>query len=255
MEPVLGGDVALRDGEEAREARLARKQVVGAGIEPAGAWVVPDGQEPPLLVVEEAEVHRHGQRPGARRHRVKPLRARRVLVREGEARLADGNQVPGEVAGIHRGEVGRIEDTQVREVVPVHQVSAHLRHALHGGERAFQPLEHGIQRDEREVEGGDRGDQLEADVRGRSARGDDFGWSLLEIVWDEPVRLRRREALEVPPVRLRVPEHGLPLRRLEAKVHPLARLAELECHLGREHPREREHREDDGHLGVVVVGA
>ena len=56
-EPVVGGDVVLRDRHEAGEARLGGEEVVVGGVEGAGAVLVADGEELPLLVEEEAEVH------------------------------------------------------------------------------------------------------------------------------------------------------------------------------------------------------
>ncbi len=60
-EPVLGGHIALGDGEEAREPRFRGQQIVVVGVALPVARQVSDRQELALGVVEEAVVHRYGE--------------------------------------------------------------------------------------------------------------------------------------------------------------------------------------------------
>ena len=70
MEPVLLGQVALGDGEEARQARLRGEQVVIGDVEAARPLGVrrakADGEQAPPGVVEEAKIHGVAERGGAR---------------------------------------------------------------------------------------------------------------------------------------------------------------------------------------------
>ena len=81
MEPVLLGDVAFRDRDEAGQPRLGCEQVIERGIEPRAAELIgepiADRKQLALPVVEETEVHfvevgrgavgerRHSRRAGA----------------------------------------------------------------------------------------------------------------------------------------------------------------------------------------------
>ncbi len=82
-EPVRGGHLAARDGEEARQTGLGREQVVATLVEDAVGDAEPDGEELAGAVEEEGEVHalREGDRGSGQR-----LRApRRRLARERRA--------------------------------------------------------------------------------------------------------------------------------------------------------------------------
>ena len=58
-EPVLGGHIALGDGDEARQPRFGRQQVVEIGIETAVAAAIADGKELAVGIEQKAEFHRH----------------------------------------------------------------------------------------------------------------------------------------------------------------------------------------------------
>ena len=62
-EPVTRRQVALGDGDKAREARFRGQQVVAAFVERAVADHEADREEQPLFVQEEAELHRQGHFP------------------------------------------------------------------------------------------------------------------------------------------------------------------------------------------------
>ena len=59
-EPVLGGDIPFRNGDEAREPRLGREQVVVMRVHLVGGDVVTDEEMSNLGVVEQTEVHLQG---------------------------------------------------------------------------------------------------------------------------------------------------------------------------------------------------
>ena len=73
VEPVLLRHLALRDREEAGDARLGGEQVVARDVEPPRPLgvgeAVADREQPALRVVEEAEVHLRDERLGARGER------------------------------------------------------------------------------------------------------------------------------------------------------------------------------------------
>ena len=62
-EPVPRRQVALGNGDEAREARFRGQQVVAAFVQGAVANHEADGQEQALLVQEETELHRQRHFP------------------------------------------------------------------------------------------------------------------------------------------------------------------------------------------------
>jgi hypothetical protein len=61
-EPVTRGDVALRDGDEAREPRFGGEQVVTGVVERTVRGAIPDRQQLALPVEQEPEFHRARQR-------------------------------------------------------------------------------------------------------------------------------------------------------------------------------------------------
>ncbi|EDT03388.1 hypothetical protein BamIOP4010DRAFT_3075 [Burkholderia ambifaria IOP40-10] len=85
-EPVPRRDIALRDRDETRQARLRRQQVVVARIEPSVGHRVADRQQIPHRVEQKAELHRIGHLQRGIGQRMKTLvqhvrfvrRARRV---------------------------------------------------------------------------------------------------------------------------------------------------------------------------------
>ena len=61
---MLGGQIALGDGDEAREPRFRSQEVVEIGIETAIAVAVADREELTVGIEQEAELHavEHGFR-------------------------------------------------------------------------------------------------------------------------------------------------------------------------------------------------
>ena len=137
VEPVRLRHVALGDGEEAGEPRLGGEQVVERRIEPARVLgvgeAVADREQLPLRVEEEAEVHRVEERGGARRQR------RRDVAQPDRQR----QQRAGQVAAVHRRDVGRRQRRQRPRVVPVEQVAFVPLQPLDGRQRLVDPADAG----------------------------------------------------------------------------------------------------------------
>ncbi len=113
MEPVQLGNVAFRNGDEARQARFGGQEVVVGVVQAARPFgvgeAIADREEVPPRVVEEPEAHAVEQRRRARR---RPLEARAVLRRGGavgQPPQPDGEREERgrEVAAVHRGHVAR----------------------------------------------------------------------------------------------------------------------------------------------------
>ena len=57
-EPMMGGHIALRDRDEAREARFGREQIVIIGIKTAIGDPISDLEKLPFRIEEKIERHR-----------------------------------------------------------------------------------------------------------------------------------------------------------------------------------------------------
>src|SRR5689334_5322746 len=58
IEPVILRDIAARDRDQARNARLRSDKVIVVSIEPARLDVIADVKDMPLWVVKKAKMHR-----------------------------------------------------------------------------------------------------------------------------------------------------------------------------------------------------
>ena len=92
-EPVVHRHVVLGDGDEAGQPRLGREQIVVRAVERVGAALVPDGEQLPLGVEQEAEVHLHRVVVGAVGDR---LQARHQLGRRSAIASASSRSVANE---------------------------------------------------------------------------------------------------------------------------------------------------------------
>ncbi len=101
MEPVVDRDVVLGDRHVAGQPRLGGQEVVVRGVQRVAGELVSDGEERPLPVVEEAEVHRV-----------------RVAARGGGQRLQASDQLRGPWAG--RGERAERGEDPGRRSEPTH---------------------------------------------------------------------------------------------------------------------------------------
>ena len=136
MEPVGFGDVALGDREKARQPRFGGQQVVVRRIATTRPLVVretiADGEQLPLRVVEESEVHaiEQGDGPTGQMVEMQPLQRHRQ--RQERAR---------EVSAVDRRDIGRRKRRQRARVVPVQQVTLEAFQAFDGRERGLDPVE------------------------------------------------------------------------------------------------------------------
>ena len=125
-------------------------------------------------------------------------------------------------------------------------MAAQPAHRGHGRERALEALDHVVSRDESQIERGDRGEQLQAEVGRRRAIGDDGFRRLLKVVGREPLGVLVHEVIEEVPVPLAVAEHRRALRGRELQLGARRGSAEAVGDERRRRPadREREHEEE-----------
>ena len=239
--PVLARHVAPRHGEVRCQPRLARQQVIVTFRPLAAAGVDADVHQPPLRVVERAEVHAVAELPRPRRKLVPPPAAQGVCRRE---------QGGGAVAAVHRGHIQRGHRPQRARVVPVVKMPVPAGQLLHGREHPLRQLQPAPVVDAQRVcaEGGH---EREPHVRRRRAvrrAGRRLG---LHVVRRQVVILCRAERLKILPRRLR-PAQQLALRRARQRRCPgRVRRAERRQHEGTEHPHDaggqpRRARRQDG---------
>ena len=207
MEPVIRGHVVLGDGDEARQPRLGAEQIVVRGVERVGPFVIADGEQLALRIVQEAEIHRHaeGERAiGDRREAAGEGGGQPGGRRRGETPLAHREQMAGEIAAVDRRDVRRLEDVQVVEVVPVVEMPAIASQASHGVDGLLQPRGRIARADEAQFVRAEDGEQVQPDVRRRRAHRHRGHGVVLEVVRRKPVRLRAGEAIEERPVQSRI---------------------------------------------------
>ncbi len=135
------------------------------------------------------------------------------------------DQMTREIAAVHRGDVLRVERPQVLRVVPVVEVAAEALEAAHRLERRLETLD-GVERAEpAEVAGGDRGEQVEAEVRRRRAVRHHRAGIFLEVVRREHVVRGRDEGLEEAPGAARDAAQRAHVRGAERRAAPDRRRA------------------------------
>ncbi len=142
-----------------------------------------------------------------------------------------------------RHEVGR-QDLEGLHLVPVVQVPVPFGQALHGPhDRVAIPHRLG-QRDEPEIARAERGDQLHADVGGRSLVRQAGSRELLVVVGAQPIVFLRGELLEEPPGPAgRQPKQPLVLRGDPPFGGRAGRLADLPRDPGRGEPEGGQHQQ------------
>src|SRR6185503_5964541 len=133
LEPVLRGDVSLRDRNETRKTRFRRQKVVVRGVQPPRTLevreAVSDGKDAAVLVVEKPKVHFLGERlRSIRKGRpsLAPPLLRRFLRRDQPGPPESGgkrHQGTRQVGTVDRGDVPRMEGGQALGVVPVQEVA------------------------------------------------------------------------------------------------------------------------------------
>ena len=119
------------------------------------------------------------------------LRAEARAVHELAARLSQGDQVPGQIAAVHGGNVYRLQRPQVPGVVPIAEVTADAVQCVHGLQRGLEPFR-GVQNpDPTEIMGSHRTEQIETQIGRRGAVGSDRLRVFLKVVRREGMLLAR----------------------------------------------------------------
>ena len=196
--PVPQRRVALRDGEIARQHRLARHQIVEAARAAALGRIPGDGEKGAHAVIEEGKVHRRGQRldlPGQLL----------VALLAGEGRR-DAQPRPA-VAAVHGGEEGRVQRLERARVVPVVKMPPAARQALHRGDQTAQKGKRLRAADHPQVAGRGRAGRRKAHVGGRRAVRRALRRLVLHVVRRQEVVLLAAELRKIAPgVRRALPE-------------------------------------------------
>ena len=159
------------------------------------------------------------------------------------ARVAEHDEVTGEVSAVDRRYVPRLERPEVARLVPVVEVAPEALEAAHAGQCRFEPLD-GFERPEpAEVPRGGRREQIEPDVGGRGTMGHDRLGVFLEIVGRQVVVGGAHECFEEAPraARHRTENPGLARRKTFDRVGR-CRAAQPSGSERREQPQQDERR-------------
>ena len=92
-------------------------------------------------------------------HSRKKARARDLFVGEGEKSLPQGQEVSGQVAAVHAGDIVRPQRLERLRVVPVVEMAAMALQGFHGVHGIGRAFDQSTGRDETEVVGGQVGKQ------------------------------------------------------------------------------------------------
>ena len=111
-------------------------------------------------------------------------------------RAFERQQIAGEIAAVDGRDVRRRERDQANRVVPVVEVSSISRQLQKRRERRFEAADHFGEAEVSKIAGGQRGDQLQADVGRRRTVRDQLFAIFLDVVGDEPVIARPDEVFE-----------------------------------------------------------
>ena len=209
--PVMGMDPVWTDGGPGRDDALrmhdqARQHAFRIGD---GRW-----RRPLCLHQHGAELdHRqrrcvavglrvlecilqHGQGVGQPRER----RGRQDRgIGQRQQALAQGQQVPGKVAAVHRGNIGRRQRLQGLGVVPVVEVPTMARQRIQCVEHQAATLHHATDLQVAEIVGRQVGQQRQPDVGRRGASRHHQRGMLLHVVGRKPVILRAYVSFEEGP--------------------------------------------------------
>ncbi len=153
---------------------------------------------------------------------------------------AQGQQVPGEVAAVHRRDVQRRQRLQALRVVPVVEMTAVARQLLHGHQRVAGAVEQAVDAEETEVEPGQVRQQRHADVGRRGTVGDHRARALLQIVRRQPVVGGADVGLEERPGAPCQLAQKTRLCRRGREGVGLARLADPPRQRGRQQPQQQQ---------------
>ena len=155
-----------------------------------------------------------------------------------------------QIAAVHGRDVARVEGTKIPRVVPVVEMTAKALQAAHRRERRFQSLD-GLQRaGPAEVAGADRRQQVQAEIGGRGAMGQNRPRVLLKVVRRQHVVVRSNERLEVAPGAPRDQSQGAGIRVAERQATlDERRAADPNGNGGRCDPQDHERRRHPPGIG------
>ncbi len=157
---------------------------------------------------------------------------------------AERDQVPGEVAAIHRRHILRLEGPQIAGVVPIVEVPVEALEPGHRRERGLQAVDEAARPDPAEVAGGGDRQQIEADVGRRGAVRDDRTRVFLEVVGRQHVIVCRDEGLEKAPRAAGDEAQGLRVRGGKGRDRDRRRPARPLRRRRRQHPQQQHRRRD-----------
>jgi hypothetical protein len=115
------------------------------------------------------------------------------------ARLSQGDQVSGQIAAVHSGNVDGLQRPEVPRVVPVAEVASDAAQLGHGLERGFEPFRRLQNPNPAEVAGDYRAQEIQTQIRRRGAVGFDGLGVFLKVVRREGMLFPVHERLEKAP--------------------------------------------------------
>ena len=166
-------DQRTRDVQDGFHAFAERRQRFGKSRGPLRDWDEPGGERVErlgeLLSSHQSRVPPVGERAGAAfelQQRVldssEPLGTEHGTVDRLSAGVCQGDQVPGEVAAVHGGDVSRLERSPLASFVPVVEVATEALQTFHRLESRFETVDEVHRAEPAEVAGGDRRQQIHA---------------------------------------------------------------------------------------------
>ena len=163
---------------------------------------------------------------------------------------AQRHEAGGEIAAVHAGDVERLQRLERARVVPVVELAAVALELVHRVERLLRALRQRRRGDVAEVPGREVGEQREADVRRRRARGHDGIRILLVVVRRQPVVRLSREGVEEAPGPAGQRPQFAALRLAHVRFAAAARTADPPGAEGRGEPERQQRRGVDQRGGA-----
>src|SRR5579863_836500 len=115
------------------------------------------------------------------------------------ATIGEHQQMPRQISAVHGGNIFRIQWTQIPCVVPVVEMAVKLFEISNRGEGGFEAIEGVQSTDPSKIARGQRGKQVEADVRRRGPVGDHGLRVFLKVVRRKEAIIRRHAGFKKTP--------------------------------------------------------
>ena len=113
----------------------------------------------------------------------RPWRSFRPL----STRLRHRQQMPGQIAAVDRGYIGRVQHPQIAGVIPVIEMPAKPGHRAHSVQRLFKPVQSVGLADPAHVMCCHGGQQIQPDIGGRGAPGQSGARGFLKVVGGQEI--------------------------------------------------------------------